>query len=130
VATTLVAILVSSLVRPSAAGPVPGPFGLLAQSTWLHALGYAGLATVLAYALQPGPWPAWQALTLAFAATTAYGVGIELLQSTVAYRTFETADISVNAVGAAVAVVGWYLLLGRAEFYRCRRLDALRPPIG
>ncbi|MFB6255205.1 MAG: VanZ family protein [Haloplanus sp.] len=129
-AASLVTLLVFSVAHPSATGSVPGPFGLVSQSTWLHATGYAGLAVVLAYALQPVPRPAWQVLCAVFVLATASGTGIELLQATVACRTFDVVDILINAVGAAVAVVGWTLLVGRARFYRCRRLASLWPPLG
>lgn len=124
------AILVASVVRPPDADPVPGPFGLVPRSMWLHGIAYAGLAVVLAYALLTSPRPDWQVLCAVFALATAYGLGIELLQSTIAYRSFEVADILVNAGGAALAVMGWKLLLGHVRFYRCRRLAALRPPVG
>lgn len=129
VLVTLVTILVFSVVRPPATGPIVGPFGLVPQSAWLHAIGYAGLAVVLAYALRTSPRPDWQVLCLVFALATVYGAGIELLQSTIAYRTFDTVDILVNAIGAAVSVVGWKLAVRRVRFYRCRRLEALRPPL-
>ncbi|AZH24890.1 VanZ family protein [Haloplanus aerogenes] len=131
VIAVLAAILVFSIVRPPGTGRlVTGPFGVLPLSTWLHAIGYAGLALVLAYALQSSPRPNWQLLCLVFGFATAYGVGMELIQSTLAYRTFDPADILVNAVAAALTVVGWTLLVRRVRFYRCRRLDALQPPLG
>jgi len=131
VTAVLAAILVSSVVRPPAAARAAlGPFGVLPLSTWLHGVGYAGLALVLAYALQTSPRPDWQILCAVFAFATAYGAGIELLQSTIAYRSFDTADILANAVAAALAVTGWKLLVRRVRFYRCRQLDALRPPLG
>jgi len=130
VAAVLVTLLVFSVVRPPSAGPVRGPFGLVPRSAWLHGIGYAGLALVLAYALQTSPRPDWQVLCAVFAFATAYGVGIELIQSTLAYRAFDVADILVNAGGAAAAVTGWKLLVRRVRFYRCRRVDALRPPLG
>jgi VanZ family protein len=130
VTAVLTAILVASVVRPPGAGrPVTGPFGLFPLSTWLHGVAYAGLAVVLAYALQCRPRPNWWILAVAVVLATAYGVGIELLQSTLAYRSFETGDILANAVAAALAAAGWGLFLGRVRFYRCRRLDALRPPV-
>jgi hypothetical protein len=125
-----VTILVFSVVRPPDVAPALGPFGLVPRSTWLHGIAYAGLAVVLAYALQTSPRPDWQVLCVVFALATGYGLGIELLQSTIAYRTFDVADILVNAGGAALAVTGWKLALRRVRFYRCRRLAALRPPIG
>ena len=117
-------------MRPPGAGRlVTGPLGVLPLSTWLHGVAYAGLAVVLAYALHRSPRPKWQILPVVFALATAYGVGIELVQSTLAYRSFEMGDILVNAVAAALAVAGWSLFVRGVRFYRCRRLDALRPPV-
>jgi len=130
VTAVLTAIFVASVVRPPGAGRlVTGPLGVLPLSTWLHGVAYAGLAVVLAYALHRSPRPKWQILPVVFALATAYGVGIELVQSTLAYRSFEMGDILVNAVAAALAVAGWSLFVRGVRFYRCRRLDALRPPV-
>lgn len=130
VVAVLATLLVFSVVRPPDIAPALGPFGLVPRSTWLHGIGYAGLALVLAYALQTSPRPDWQVLCAVFAFATAYGIGIELIQSQLAYRTFDVADILVNAGGAATAVTTWKLLVRRVRFYRCRRVDALRPPLG
>ena len=125
VAVVLVTILAFSVVRPPGTERlVTGPFGVLPLSTWLHGIGYAGLALVLAYALRTSPRPDWQVLCAVFAFATAYGAGIELLQSTLAYRAFQVGDIVVNAVGAAVAVAGWRLVVSRVRFYRV----GSRPP--
>lgn len=125
------AIFVASVVRPpDAARAALGPFGVLPISTWLHGVAYAGLAVVLAYALQSSPRPTWQVLALVFAVSTAYGVGIELVQSTLAYRSFDTGDILVNAGAAALAATAWGVFVRRVRFYRCRRIGALRPPVG
>lgn len=129
VAAVLVTILIFSVVRPPGGGPVTGPFGVVPLSMWLHGVAYAGLAATLAYALQTSSRPDWQVLCGVFALAAAYGAGIELLQSTLAYRTFDTADILVNAGAAALAVTAWKLAVRRVRFYRCRRLDALQPPI-
>jgi hypothetical protein len=130
VGAVLTTILVFSVVRPPGMGRLnTGPFGVLPLSTWFHLLGYAGLAVTLAYALQHSPRPNWQLLSLVFVLATAYGVGMELIQSTLAYRTFDTGDILVNAGVAALAMAGWNLLCRRVRFYRCQRLDALRPPV-
>ena len=131
VVATLATLLVLSAVRPpGTTGRTLGPLGVVPLTAWLHAIGYAGLAFVLAYALQTSPRPDWQILCVVFAFATAYGAGIELLQSTLAYRTSDGGDILVNAGGAAVAVTGWKLLVRRVRFYRCRRGDALPPPLG
>ena len=127
----LATLLVFSVVRPpETTGRALGPLGVFPLTAWLHAIGYAGLAFVLAYALQTSPRPDWQILCVVFAFATAYGAGIELIQSTLAYRSFDVGDILVNALGAAVAVTGWKLLVRRVRFYRCRRVGALRPPLG
>ena len=131
VVAVLATLLVFSVVRPPGmTGRALGPLGVFPLTTWLHAIGYAGLAFVLAYAFRTSPRPDWQVLCVVFALATAYGAGIELIQSTLAYRSFDVGDILVNALGAAVAVTGWKLLVRRVRFYRCRRVGALRPPLG
>jgi VanZ family protein len=131
VVAVLATLLVFSVVRPpGTTGRAFGPLGAFPLTAWLHAIGYAGLAVVLAYALQTSPRPDWQILCVVFAFVTAYGAGIELIQSTLAYRTFDVGDILVNALGAAVSVTGWKLLVRCVRFYRCRRVGALRPPLG
>jgi hypothetical protein len=47
-----VVVLVASVVDPPAGGSVStGPLGLVGFDKWLHGLGYAVLAALLAYAL-------------------------------------------------------------------------------
>jgi len=106
-----VVLFAASVVRP------PASAGTALPSAWFHAVGYAVLALALAYALHRSR-PTWQVVCVAFALATVYGVGIELVQSTLAYRAFEVGDIVVNAVGAAVAVAGWRLAVSRVRFYR------------
>ncbi|MFB6102274.1 MAG: VanZ family protein [Haloplanus sp.] len=131
VGVALATILAFSVVPPPGARrPITGPLGVLPLSTWLHGVAYAGLAVVLAYALQTSSRPDWQVLVGVFVFATAYGVGIELVQLTLPHRAFDTADILVNATAAALAVTGWKLVVRRVRFYRCRRLGALRPPLG
>jgi hypothetical protein len=123
-------VFVASVVRPpSAGGPILGPFGLVPQTVWLHAIAYATVAVLVAYALQSGGCPTWPVLCVAFVLATAFGAGIEVVQSRLAYRTFSVADMLVNAGGAALAVVAWRLLAARVRFYRCPERDALRPPL-
>ncbi len=122
-------VFAASIVRPpSSGGPILGPFGLVPQTVWLHAIAYAAIAMLVAYALQTGGRPTWPVLCVAFGFATAFGVGIEVVQSRFAYRTFSMADMLVNAGGAALAVVAWRLLAARVRFYRCRGDDALERP--
>lgn len=122
VAAVVTTILIGSVVRPSGVQGVAGSFGTI-PSSWLHGLGYAGLAITLAYALQSSSRPDWQILLSVFVLATAYGVGIELLQLTLPYRAFELRDILVNAAGAALAVAGWKVLVRYVRFYRVRRFE-------
>ena len=123
-------VLCFSVVPLPGTGPLAtGPLGLLPLSLWAHALGYAGLAVLLAYALHTSPRPDWQVLLVVFLAATGYGIGMELVQLTVPGRTFDVADVLVNAAAAALAVVGWRLLVRRVRFYRARHLADVRSPV-
>jgi len=120
-----------SIVPPPGTGAIQrGPLGVLPLSVWLHFAGYAGLAVAVAYAMTDGQRPGWQVVAVAFAAAVAYGVGIELVQSTVPARQFSYADMGVNALGAGLAAGAWRLLVRRARFYRARRPADLEPPVG
>ncbi|SDZ89302.1 VanZ like family protein [Haloplanus vescus] len=104
-------VFAASVVRPSgAASTLPGASGLVSATGWLHAVAYATLAVLVANALRGDGRPDWVALGAGFALATAYGAGIELVQSTLAYRAFETADLLVNTVAAALSVVLWRIL--------------------
>jgi len=124
-------ILYYSVFTPPGSGAIrSGPFGVLAYSTWLHGLAYAGLAVVIAYALEDQPWADWVVLAVVLLVAVGYGGGIELLQSTLDARTADFGDLLVNAVGAAVAAVAWRVLTRRVRFYRARRLGELETPVG
>ena len=106
-----------------------GPLGLFPYSDWLHFLAYACLAVMLAYALHDSRFPDWQVFVLVFVCAVGYGVLIELLQSQLPSRTFAIADMGVNAVGAAVAVVCWRVLVRYVRFYRAKAVSDLESPI-
>jgi VanZ family protein len=48
---------------------------------------------------------------------------------TVPGRTFDVVDVLANAAAAALAVVGWRLLVRCVRFYRVRRLAEVRSPV-
>ncbi|TKX73469.1 VanZ family protein [Halorubrum sp. GN11_10-6_MGM] len=124
-------ILYYSVVTPPGSGTIrSGPFGVLAYSTWLHGLAYAGLAVALAYAFQDQPWRDRTVLAVVFLVAVGYGGGIELLQSTLDARTADFGDLLVNAVGAAVAAVCWRALTRWVRFYRAQRLGEIERPVG
>ncbi|WP_144924261.1 VanZ family protein [Halorubrum salsamenti] len=123
-------ILYFSVFTPPGSGVIRrGPFGVLAYSTWLHGLAYAGLAVTLAYAFQDRPWRDRSVLGVVFLIAVGYGAGIELLQLTLDARTASGGDLLVNAVGAAVAAVCWRVLTRRVRFYRARRLAEFEAPV-
>ncbi|MWV65253.1 VanZ family protein [Halorubrum sp. JWXQ-INN 858] len=123
-------ILYYSILTPPGSGTFrTGPLGLIPFSDWLHFLAYGGLAATLAYALHDSPRTDRQVLVLVFVVAFGYGAAIELLQATIPSRTFDVADMAVNALGAAIAVGCWRVLSRYARFYRAARPTDLEAPI-
>jgi VanZ family protein len=81
-----------------------GPLGLYALDKWIHAGSYAVVAFLLAYAAHVKHVLLLVAIAVV---TTLAGVGIEFVQSTIPWRTFEVADMYANTVGAVAAVALW-----------------------
>ncbi|WP_058366601.1 VanZ family protein [Haloparvum sedimenti] len=115
------AVLLASVV------PVPGDAsaggGVVSLTDPFHLLGYAALAAALVCPVGAGlrerigfrsaallPRTAVVA-TLAALASTAFGLGVEVVQAPIPWRSFAVADAVVNAVGAligaAIAVAWW-----------------------
>jgi hypothetical protein len=107
-------ILAASVARPTGVEPVAGPFGLVGADKYLHGSGYAVLALAFAYALAERE--AGRVAVVAFLAATVFGVGVELVQLPLAYRTFSRWDAVANATGAAVVAVCWRPLRERVRF--------------
>jgi uncharacterized protein YfiM (DUF2279 family) len=96
-----VAVLVASVLPPGLLGDAGA--ALLGVSALFHLLGYAALAALVRSRYGPGR----HATVLAVAVAAGFGLGIELLQTTVAGRGFSLRDVGVNLAGATVgAVVG------------------------
>lgn len=95
-----------------------GPFGIIRLSQYAHLLAYAGLAGVLVYALVDSRWSSRRVLVVVFVVAVGYGLGLELVQRVLPYRQFDLGDVGVNALGTAVAVVGWRLVFARARLVR------------
>ena len=103
-------ILVGSVLRPDpAAVPTMGPFGVVGADKWTHALAYAGLAATLLYASVSSDHGSSR-VTLAVVLTIGFGIGVELVQWPIPYRTASTADALADAVGAGVLVFAWWSL--------------------
>lgn len=100
-------LLVTSLVPlPESGGQqVPALLGVELDK-WVHALGYATLASLLAWARSAR---AFVAVAAAVLVATVYGAGIELLQGLVASRSTSVLDFAANSIGAILAGTVWQL---------------------
>lgn len=99
-------VLVASAVDPGTGGAAPGaagPFGVGADE-WLHALAYATLALLLAWARDAR---AMEPLLVVLAVAVGFGTAVEAVQFGLPARRFEVADALANAVGATVGVGAW-----------------------
>lgn len=123
-------ILYYSVFTPPGSGAIrTGPFGIFAYGVWLHGLAYAGLAVTIAYALQDYSGRDRVVLFTVFGLAVGYGVGIELLQSTLDARTADFGDVVVNAVGAAIAAICWRVVTRWVRFYRANRVTDIEAPV-
>ena len=109
VATLAVVILVASVVPVPDATPQTDPTGSVETTTLLHVAGYATLSAggVIAVARESWPWRrrsrrvGIRAVADVIALVVLFGVGTELLQATIPWRTFAVAEIGLNAASAA-----------------------------
>lgn len=112
VAAVALFLLYASVVTPPSSG-VPDRLLGVGVDKWLHVAAYAGLAGTLGYArLTPGSRLGRRSLAVVFAATLAYGLGIELVQAFLPARAFALADVVANGVGAAAGAAPWRFLRG------------------
>jgi VanZ family protein len=105
-------VFAASVVNPPSGGqPAVGPLGLVGADKWVHAIAYAVLTVLLAYAL----WATtFRLLVVVAVVASVYGLGIELVQSALPFRTFDRLDAAANTLGVLVAglvlwVVSWCL---------------------
>ena len=96
-----------------------GPLGLVPYSMWLHLLGYAGFAFVLGYTLRVRKRTITRLIGPLLGAA-AFGIGIELLQATIPTRSFSTADMAVNFLGAVLGLGAWLVIERFATFWELK----------
>lgn len=116
-----IVILVASVIPVPAATPQTDPTGSVDTTTLLHIIGYATLAGGGVIAVARKGWPGRRrprrveisAVAVVIALVALFGVGTELLQATIPWRTFAVAEIGLNAASAAIGG-----LLATMWFYR------------
>jgi VanZ family protein len=104
-----VAILVASVVPVPAATPQTDPTGSVDTTTLLHIVGYATLAAGGVIAVAREGWPGRRrsrrveirAVAGVVTVVALFGVGTELLQATIPWRTYVVTEIGLNAASAA-----------------------------
>ncbi len=115
-----VVLTAGSLVPGGESVPASGPLAVGADK-WLHAVGYAALTVAVAYALvrvDDGRKrrPALATAGVALAAAVTFGGAVELAQTAVPGRGFDSADLLANAVGAATAAGLWAAVARHVQF--------------
>jgi len=117
-----IVILVASVIPVPAATPQTDPTGSVDTTTLLHIAGYATLAAGGVIAIAREGWPGRHrshrveisAVAGVVAAVGLFGVGTELLQSFVPWRTFAIAEIGLNvasALGGGLLATMWFYRL-------------------
>jgi len=104
-----VAILVASVVPVPAATPQTDPTGSVDTTTLLHIVGYATLTAGGVIAVAREGWPGRRrsrrveirAVAGVVTVVALFGVGTELLQALIPWRTYAVTEIGLNAASAA-----------------------------
>jgi VanZ family protein len=111
VAVGTVVLLTASLL--------PSPFGRhpswrrIGPDKFLHFVGHAGYAVVLADAFGAGGWSDGEAAVVAVCVSTAHGLLTGRLQTLVPGRAFEPADVVAGVLGSLLAALWWLRHAGR-----------------
>ncbi len=106
-------VLVASVVETGGGARTLGPFGVVGVDKWTHALAYAALTAVLAYASIEG---GRGRLVLPVLAAIVFGIAIEVIQWPIPYWTASVADALADAVGACLLALGWRWLTRFVRF--------------
>ncbi|QLD86884.1 VanZ family protein [Natronomonas halophila] len=85
---------------------VPTTLFGIGTTVYLHVIAYAGFTGAIGYARLSADR---RVLLLAAGLSTLYGIGIELLQGTIPYRTMTLLDVGINAFGALLGATLWRL---------------------
>lgn len=105
-----IAVVLASMLHAPDVVAQTGPLNLFGLDKWIHFGSYATIAFLLAYASLARSTSALLAIA---AATVLFGVAVELIQGTIAWRTQETADVVANAAGTIIGLVVWRITWAR-----------------
>jgi hypothetical protein len=100
-----IVILYGSIIEPGDGVP-PTLFGI-EFTVYLHVIAYAGFTSAIGYAVLSADR---RTLLVAAAIAALYGVGVELVQGTLPYRTMSALDMLINAGGATAGAACWWLV--------------------
>ena len=96
--------LASMMHAPATPFAQNGPLGLFGFDKWVHVGSYALVAFFLAYALVARTTATLVAIAVV---TVVLGIGVELIQSTIPWRSMETVDVAANTAGTVGALGLW-----------------------
>lgn len=106
----LAVVVASMMWAPAVPFAQQGPLGLVGFDKWVHFGSYAGIMFLFAWAFHAKS----MGLLLAIAfATFLLGAGVELIQSTIPYRTMNAADVVANGAGVVFALGVWEVIRPR-----------------
>lgn len=100
-------ILLASVVKPTPDPVSYGPFGVIETDKWRHGIGYAAFTAVFAYAYVAPVQTDRRRLLSSVSVVVVFGVGMELVQWRIPYRTLSAVDATANAIGAGVLAALW-----------------------
>lgn len=89
-----------------------GPLGLFALDKWIHFGSYALIAFLIAYALLART--TWSLIAIVVVVGL-LGAGVELIQSTIPWRTMEAMDVVANVAGTVFSLGLWGVVRRRRQ---------------
>lgn len=96
---------------------LPGPEGALGhiRDVFGHLIVFGILSLLFLFGLRQWGYGPYRGMLLAFGLTTAYGIFDELHHLFVRGRTADSGDLTLDAMGAIVFLIGWHVLSRRIQ---------------
>ena len=106
-------VLASMMHAPASVFAGTGPFDLVSVDKWIHFGSYAMVGMLIAYATSARTLAVFVAIAVV---TICLGIGVELIQSTIPWRTMEAVDVVANTTGTVVGIAMWRIASWRISF--------------